>query len=159
MINVAEGQKNPVDMVKNKIKEDSVLALKNHDNVRVGVLRYLISLIDKKEMQLPLGEMKEDDEMRVLQKELKNKEEAKEMFLKGNRNDLVEQLDYEIKILKEYLPQAMSEEEIQKVVDEVFLEKGANFGLVMKEVMVKLNGRVGGDVISKLVKQKISDSN
>jgi len=146
-------------MVKNKIKEDSVLALKNHDNVRVGVLRYLISLIDKKEMQLPLGEMKEDDEMRVLQKELKNKEEAKEMFLKGNRNDLVEQLDYEIKILKEYLPQAMSEEEIQKVVDEVFLEKGANFGLVMKEVMVKLNGRVGGDVISKLVKQKISDSN
>lgn len=146
-------------MVKNKIKEDSVVALKNHDNVRVDVLRYLISLIDKREMQLPVGEMKEDEEMRVLQKELKNKEEAKEMFLKGNRNDLVEQLEYEIKILKEYLPQAMGEEEIQKVVDEVFLEKGSNFGLVMKEVMNKLNGRVGGDVISKLVKQKISDSN
>ena len=159
MTNVAEGQKNPEDMVKNKIKDDSVVALKNHDNAKVDVLRYLISLIDKREMQLPPGEMKENEEMKVLQKELKNKEEAKEMFLKGNRNDLVEQLEYEIKILKEYLPQAMSEEEIQKVIDEVFSEKGANFGLLMKEVMSKLNGRVGGEMISKLVKQKISDSN
>jgi len=146
-------------MVKNKIKEDSVLALKNHDNARVDVLRYLVSLIDKREMQLPIGEMKEDEEMRVLQKELKNKEEAKELFLKGNRNDLVEQLDYEIKILKEYLPQAMSENEISELVNESIRNNGNNFGVVMKEIMTKLNGRVGGDVISKLVKQKISDSN
>jgi hypothetical protein len=150
-------------MVKNKIKEDSVLALKNHDNKKVDVLRYLVSLIDKREMQLPVGEMEDNEEMRVLQKELKNKEEAKEMFLKGNRNDLVEQLDYEIEILKEYLPKAMDEKEVQKVVDDVFLDKGSpsagGFGLVMKEVMTRLSGRVSGDIISKLVKQKISDSN
>ena len=146
-------------MVKNKIKEDSVLALKNHDNKKVEVLRYLISLIDKREMQLPVGEMKEDEEMRVLQKELKNKEESKEMFIKGNRNDLVEQLDNEIEILKEYLPKAMGEEEICELVNESIKNNGKNFGVVMKDIMSKLNGRVGGDVISKLVKQKISDSN
>lgn len=146
-------------MIKNKIKEDSVLALKNHDNRRVDVLRYIISLIDKRELQLPVGEMNDGEEMKVLQKELKNKEESKEMFLKGNRDDLALQLDYEISILKDYLPQAMSEDEVAKLVDESIKNNGNNFGVIMKDVMNKLNGQVGGDLVSKLVKQKISGSN
>lgn len=146
-------------MIKNKIKEDSVLALKNHDNRRVDVLRYLVSLIDKRELQLPVGEMNDGEEMKVLQKELKNKEESKEMFLKGNRDDLALQLDYEISILKDYLPQAMSEDEVAKLVDESIKNNGNNFGVIMKDVMNKLNGQVGGDLVSKLVKQKISGSN
>jgi uncharacterized protein len=159
VINVVEGLKNLEDMIKNKIKEDSVLALKNHDNRRVDVLRYLISLIDKRELQLPVGEMNDGEEMKVLQKELKNKEESKEMFLKGNRDDLALQLDYEISILKDYLPQAMSEDEVAKLVDESIKNNGNNFGVIMKDVMNKLNGQVGGDLVSKLVKQKISGSN
>lgn len=145
--------------MKDKIKADSIVALKNHDNVRVGVLRYLISLIDKKELQLPPGQMTEAEEVQVLRKELKDKGEAREMFLKAGREDLVKELDYEISVVKEYLPQEMNLEELEKIVDEAVAAEGANFGTVMKTVMTKVAGRVGGDKISALVKQKLDTRN
>lgn len=144
-------------MLKDRIKQESVEALKNHDQRLVDVLRFLISLIDKKELQLPAGKMVESDEIGVLRKELKNKEESREMFAKAGRDDLVEQMDYEIEIVKKYLPAELSREDIEKLVSEVVVEKGNNFGLVMKEVMVKLSGSVDGGVISEIVKARISN--
>jgi len=143
-------------MLRDKLKQDSVNALKAHDQARVDVLRFLISLIDKKELQLPVGQMKEEDEIIVLRKELKNKDESREMFVKGNREDLVKQLDYEIEVLKAYLPVELNQETVAAIVDEVINEKGKNFGFVMKEVMNRLAGQVGGDIVSRLVKEKIS---
>lgn len=142
--------------MKDKIKADSVAALKNHDGVRVGVLRYLISLIDKKELQLPPGQMTEAMEVAVLRKELKDKQEAREMFVKGERSDLVKEIDYEIAVVSEYLPAEMSEEELDKIVDEAVNGAGGNFGAAMKTAMTKVAGRVGGDTISALVKLKLS---
>ena len=78
-------------MWRNKIKVDADEALKLGDSEKVGVLRYLISIIDKKALTLPPDLMTEKDELGVLQKELKNKQEAREMFEKGNRVDLVAQ--------------------------------------------------------------------
>ena len=144
-------------MLKDKLKKNSVEALKNRDSKRVEVLRFLVSLIDKKELQLPVGQMTEVDELGVLKKELKNKEEAKEMFIKGNRSDLVEQMDYEIAVVKEYLPPEISNEKIEEVVNQTIEEKGNNFGLIMKEVMIKLGGMVDGGVVSRIVKEKISN--
>jgi len=143
-------------MLKDKLKRDSTEALKNHDQKMVDTLRFLISLIDKKELSLPVGEMTEAEEVRVLRKELKNKEESREMFVKGGRNDLVAQLDYEIEIVKSYLPAEITEDQIKKVVDEVIGGKENNFGLVMKEVMTKLGGEVEGLVVAKIVKEKLS---
>lgn len=143
-------------MMRNKLKQDSFDALKNRDNKRVDVLRFLISLIDKKELQLPPGGLTETEEISVLRKELKNKEESREMFLKAGRQDLVDQLDYEIVVVKEYLPAEISEEKVKEIVDQVITEKGNNFGLIMKEVMIKTGGAVDGGVISKIVKEKIN---
>ena len=143
-------------MIRDNLKQDSFNALKNRDNKRVDVLRFLISLIDKKELQLPPGGMTEAEEMIVLRKELKNKEESKEMFLKGGRQDLVDQLDYEIIVVKEYLPAEISEDKIKEIVTEVIIEKGKeNFGLIMKEVMAKTGGGVDGGVVSRIVKENI----
>lgn len=142
-------------MLKDKLRQNSIEALKNHDSKRVEVLRYLVSLIDKRELQLPVGKMTEGDELGVLRKELKNKEEAKELFFKGNRSDLVEQMDYEIAVVKEYLPPEMNQEQIEQIVENVIREKGNNFGLVMKETMVKLGGVTDGGVVSKIVKNKL----
>jgi hypothetical protein len=142
-------------MLKDRLKKNSIEALKNRDPKRVDVLRFLVSLIDKKELQLPVGQMTEADELSVLRKELKNKEEAKELFLKGNRPDLVSQMDYEIMVVKEYLPAEISEEKIKEIVQQVIEEKGNNFGLIMKETMVKLNGGVDGGVVSRIVKEVI----
>lgn len=144
-------------ILRDKIKKESVEALKSHNQKLVDVLRFLISLIDKKEMQLPVGKMTENDEMGVLRRELKNKEESREMFLKANRTDLVEQLDYEIEVVKGYLPPEITKEQIEQTVAEVITEKGNNFGLVMKEVMTKLGGSVDGGVISEVVKARISN--
>jgi len=143
-------------MLRDNLKKESIEALKSHNQKLVDVLRFLISLIDKKEMQLPVGKMTESDEIGVLRKELKNKEESREMFLKANRTDLVEQLDYEIEIVKGYLPAEITKEQIEQTVVDVITEKGNNFGLVMKEVMSKLGGSVDGGVISQIVKEKIS---
>ena len=143
-------------MLKDKLKRDSTEALKNHDQKMVDTLRFLISLIDKKELSLPVGEMTEAEEIRVLRKELKNKEESREMFVRGDRSDLVAQLDYEIEIVKSYLPAEITEDQIKKVVDEVIGGKENNFGLVMKEVMTKLGGEVEGLVVAKIVKEKLS---
>ena len=143
-------------MLKDKLKKDSAEALKNHNQKMVDTLRFLISLIDKKELSLPVGEMTEAEEVRVLRKELKNKEESREMFVKGGRNDLVAQLDYEIEIVKSYLPAEITEDQIKKVVDEIIGGKENNFGLVMKEVMTKLGGEVEGLVVAKIVKEKLS---
>lgn len=139
--------------MRNKLKQDSFDALKNRDNKRVDVLRFLISLIDKKEMQLPPGGMTENEEIAVLRKELKNKEESKEMFSKASRQDLVDQLDYEIAIVKEYLPAEMSEEKIAEIVKEAIGQVGDNFGLIMKEVKVRTGGAVDGGVVSGIVKK------
>lgn len=156
-INAAVGLKVLEDtMLKNKLKKDTVEAVKNHDQRKVDALRFLVSLIDKKEMSLPVGQMTEADEVKVLRKELKNKEEAKEMFAKGNRGDLVAQLDYEIELVKSYLPAEITEDEIRKVVGEVVEAGEVNFGLVMKEVMIRLKGEAEGSLVSKIVKEKLS---
>lgn len=141
--------------MRDKLKQDSIDSLKAHNQARVDVLRFLISLIDKRELQLPPGSMTEAEELMVMRKELKNKEESREMFLKGNRDDLVKSLDYEMSVLKEYLPTDISEEDLLKLVDEAIVIAGSNFGLVMKEVLKKAEGRVGGDRVSKIVKEKL----
>ena len=144
-------------MLKDKLKQESLLALKGGDKFRLEVLRYLISLIDKREMQLPVGEMEEDDEVNVLKKELKNKEESVKMFKEASRPDLYEPLYEEIKIVKEFLPKEMGEAEVEKIVDEVMAEiGGGDFGSVMREVMKKVAGRAGGEMVSAKVRAKLN---
>ncbi len=140
-------------MIRDKLQKDSFEALKARDNKLVDVLRFLKSVIDKKEMQLPPGSLTEVEETKILNKELKDKEESKEMFLKAGRNDLVEQLDYEIEVVKRYLPEKISEDQLVKMVEEIISQKGNNFGMVMKEVMAKTAGSVDGSVISRIVKE------
>jgi hypothetical protein len=86
---------------------------------------------------------------------MKNKEESREMFLKGGRQDLVDELDYEIEVVKEYLPAEISEDKVAEIVEQTIAEKGNNFGMIMKEVMIKTGGAVDGSVISKIVKEKL----
>lgn len=151
-------------MLRNKLKINADEALKLGDSKKVGVLRYLISIIDKKGLTMPPDSMTEKDELVVLQKELKNKQEAKEMFEKGGRNDLVEEQNYEIEILKKYLPEAMDNAELEKIVDGVILNLCKDmekpyapnmFGNIMKEVGVIVNGKAEGSEIAKIVKTKL----
>ena len=145
-------------LLRDKLHQESQEALKTGDKAKVSVLRFLISILDKRGMQLPLGKMTPADELLVLQKELKNKNEAKAMFEEAGRKDLVEEVDYEISVLKKYLPEQMEEIEVEKVVMEVLAgNKDLNFGQVMGMVMAKLQGKADGTVVSKMVKEKLGE--
>ena len=144
-------------LLKDQLKKESVEALKAGNKKKVGMLRYLVSLLDKKEMQLPPGQMKSGDELAVLKKELKNKEESREMFEKAKRAELVAEVEEEIVLVKKYLPQEMGEDELKKIIDEVLGQnEGANFGQIMGQVMAKTEGRADGTLVAKMVSQKIS---
>ncbi len=143
-------------MLRARLKSEVIDFLKKGDRKRVEVLRYLVSLLDKRELQLPVGTMNEEEELVVLSKELKNKLESREIFLKANRGDLVEQLEFEIEVLKGYLPEALSEEEVERMVDELVARLGKDMGKVMREARATLGGRVDGAKLAEVVKAKIA---
>lgn len=142
-------------MWRDQIKQEVIVALKSGNKKKVEVLRFLVSLIDKRELQLPPDGLTEVEEINVLRKELRNKEEARDMFLKANREDLVKEQDYEIEIVKSYLPKELDEEELRKIVKKIISEKGNNFGAVMGETMKMVVGKASGDVVSKIVKEEL----
>lgn len=145
-------------MWRDQIKQEVVVALKSGDKKKVEVLRFLVSLIDKRELQLPPEGLTEAEEINVLRKELRNKEEAREMFLKAGRDDLVKEQDYEIEIVKSYLPKELEEKEIREMVVKVIDEKGKNFGMVMGETMKIVAGKASGDLVAKIVKEEMDQS-
>ena len=153
--NVAKDPKNQEDMWRDQIKQEVVVALKSGDKRKVEVLRFLVSLIDKRELQLPPDGLTEVEEINVLRKELRNKQEAREMFLKASRDDLVKEQDYEIEIVKSYLPKELEEGEIREMVGKIIREKGNNFGAVMGETMKNVAGKASGDVVAKIVKEEL----
>ena len=153
--NVARDLKNREDMWRDQIKQEVVVALKSGDKKKVEVLRFLVSLIDKRELQLPPEGLTEAEEINVLRKELRNKQEAREMFLKASRDDLVKEQDYEIEIVKSYLPKELEEGEIREMVGKIIREKGNNFGAVMGETMKNVAGKASGDVVAKIVKEEL----
>lgn len=136
-----------------QLKSEVVLAVKAKDSRRATALRFLISLIDKRGLQLPPDGLTEAEVLNVLQKEMKNKVEDKETYLSANRSDLVAELDYEIEQLRAFLPAELSQEEIKKGIEEIVGRVGNNFSLVMREAMAKYKGRVDGGIVSGMVKE------
>ena len=104
--------------------------------------------------------MNESDILKVLKKEAKKRKEASIAFEKGNRPQLKEKEDTELKIILEYLPEEISDEELNKLVDEVLSNHQEasmqDFGTIMKEVMAKTDNQVDGSRVSGLVKGKLS---
>ncbi len=143
-------------MLCDQIKNQAVEALKSGNGKKANALRFLVSLIDKRALQLPPGEMSEAEEINVLRKELKNKEEAKTMFAKGGRQDLVKEQEEEIELVKSYLPQEMDETKLREIVKKIVAEKGNNFGAVMGESMKAVAGQAGGELVSKIVKEELA---
>ena len=142
-----------------KINEDLKEAMKNKDNFKLGVIRMI-----KGAMQLakksPREELTDDDVIDVLSKQVKMRKEAIEQFEKAGRNDLVEQNKKEIEILSSYMPEALSDEEINKIFDEIFDEvkptSSKDMGLIMKTVTPLVKGKADMSLVSKLIKERLS---
>ena len=108
-------------------------------------------------------ELDDNEVIAVISKQIKTRRESIVEFKKGNRNDLVEQTEKEIDILNEYMPEQLSEEEIEKVIldafEEVKPQSSSDMGKIMKYVTPKLTGKADMSLVSKIVKNKISNIN
>lgn len=146
-------------MLLEKIQSDLKEALKAKDEVEISTLRFLLSSIHNREIELRVEKKTLTDEevIKVIQRQVKERKESIEAFKKGKREDLVKKEQKELQILSNYFPQQISEKEMKKMVEDVIKEIGAtgpsDFGKVMGAVMLRARGRAEGEVVARIVKE------
>jgi uncharacterized protein YqeY len=142
-----------------KILEEMKQAMKANDKIRLSAIRMIRSSLKNKEIELR-KKLEDEDIFKVIQGMVRKGEESIEQFQAGGRSDLVEKEKAEIEVLKSFLPQPISQEEIIKVIDETIHETQSSslkdLGKVMKAVMPKLGGKADGKVINQLVRERLS---
>jgi len=142
-----------------RLIEEMKQAMKSNDKTRLSTIRMIRSTVKNKEIELrkPLDD---DAILRVIQGMVKKNEDSIEQFKAGGRMDLVEKETKEIEIMKSFLPQPLSREEVLSVIDQTIEETKASslkdLGKVMKTVMPKLGGKVDGALVNQLVKERLS---
>ncbi len=141
-------------MIIDQIDADLKAALKDKNETSVSALRNLKAAVKNVEIEKQTA-LTDDEVLKVIAKKVKQHKDSIDSFQTGNRADLVANETAQMKILEKYLPQQMSEAEVEKIVTEVISSlnaTAADFGKVMKAVVAKVAGQSDGQVISKLVK-------
>ena len=134
-------------------------AMLARDDVRRDALRLILSSLRsaEKELQRPLHD---DEELQVLQRERKRRLEAAEAFRAGGRTEKAEAEEGELAVLEEFMPEPLSDEALEKIVDDAIAENGAtslrDLGRVMADVMPQVAGRADGSAVSQLVREKLA---
>jgi uncharacterized protein len=146
--------------LRDKISEDLVSAMKTKEAARLSVLRMMKAAIRNKEIDTR-QELEDAQAIPVLLSLIKQRKDSIEQFTKGGRLDLADKETAEIKVIEEYLPAAVTDEEIGRIVDAVIGEMAVtsikDMGKVMKACMARFAGRpVDGAKISELVKAKLT---
>jgi uncharacterized protein YqeY len=139
-----------------KILADLKTALKQRNSERMAALRLLVA--DFHNAQIEKNQkLSEADEVQVLQKAAKQREESIEAYKKGKREDLVKKEEAELQIIKEYLPQQLNEEQIRQVISNLpgWEEAKTDFGQAMHLAMEKLKGQAEGSLVAKVVREML----
>jgi uncharacterized protein YqeY len=143
-----------------QIEKDFKDALRAGDEQRKSTLRMVLSAIKLVEVDKG-GSLEEGEVLVILQKEIKLRRESIADAEKAGRSDMISDLEAEISILEGYLPQALSQEEIEALAKEAIAIEGAaslqDMGKVMKVLMPKVQGRADGSLVSQTVRQLLSD--
>ena len=142
-----------------RIQADLTAATKGQDRPRVAALRLLMDGLQKEAKQAR-GDLDAKREIAVLKRQRKQCAEAAEAYRKGGRADAAAAEESEVAIIDGYLPEQISEDELQKLVADALAETGADsqrdMGKVMSAVMEKAAGRADGRRVSELVKERLS---
>jgi len=143
-----------------KINKDLINAQKSKDELTLNCLRMLKSAIKYQAIQNKKDSLEESQIIEIITKQIKQRKDSAEAYKKADRTDLLNKEESEIKVLSAYLPEALSDEELNKVIKEAISKTGAqskaDMGKVMKEVMTAVRGRADGSKISQLVSQNLS---
>jgi hypothetical protein len=145
--------------IKSKIEEGLKAALKQKDTVRLSILRMLLAAIKNKEVE-KIRALTEDEFYALVKTSVKQHLESIESFKKGNRQDLVDKEEKELEILKEFLPAALTDEDLSKEIEGAIVTLEAksqkDMGKVIKHLMEKYPGRIDGKVLSGMVLKRLS---
>jgi len=144
-----------ITTIESEIKE----AMKSREAERRDALRLIVNALkgSEKELQRPLSD---DEELQVLQRERKKRVEAAEAFRAGGREEQAATEERELAILEEFMPEPLSEDEVEDIVDNAIAEVGAtsmaDLGRVMADVMPQIAGRADGSTVSQIVREKLA---
>ena len=146
--------------LKDQITSDLTAAMKAKDAERTSTLRMVKAAIMHREKE-GSGALSDDDVLKLLRSQLKQRRDSVEQYQNAGRQDLVDKETAEIGVIESYLPQAASQEEVDRAVTDAIAETGAtsmkDMGAVMKGAMAKLAGKnADGRMVSETVKNKLA---
>jgi uncharacterized protein YqeY len=145
--------------MKDRLRKDLHQAMKNKDSFRTGTIRMMMAEVTNKEKETG-NPASEEDILKTFSSMLRKRKEAISQYKQGKREDLAQKEKAEMDIIEEFLPQQLTEEEIRKEAQAVIAETGAvdmkAMGKVMGILTKKLTGRAQGGVISRIVKEELS---
>ena len=142
-----------------RIEDELKQARLSRDDERRDALALILASLKsaQKELQRPLSE---DEELQVLQRERKKRVEASEAFEAAGREEQADMEEFELEVLEEFMPEPLSEEELEEIIDDVIAEVGAtsirDLGRVRADVMPQVSGRTDGSAVSQLVREKLA---
>lgn len=139
-----------------KISEDLKQAMKSKDVETTSALRMLVAAARNKEISLRekgTAELTDEQIIEVVASEIKKRRDSIEAYAKGGRPELADKEASEIKILEEYLPEPMSDGELEKIIKEIIASGVSDFGRAMGQTMAKVKGKADGKKVGELVKK------
>ncbi len=147
--------------IKNRVLDDIKQAMRAKETLTLTTLRTLHAAIKQKEIdERPDGDLSDGDTLQVINAMIKQRRESAEQYLQGNRPELAEKEESEISIYQNYLPEQLSEEEVNQAVEEAISNASSTGMQAMGEVMGALRGKLLGradmGLVSRLVKGKLS---
>ncbi len=151
-------------MLKTKLKDELIKAMKDKDKLKVSTLRMVNASI--KDLEISQRTNNQEDEISdnkiidILVKMVKQRKEAADTYKQGNRDDLSKKELDEIKIIEEYLPKQLSEDEIIKIIEDLISKNNisdiSGMGLLMSEIKKKYSGQLDLGLASKIIKDRIN---
>ena len=139
--------------------KDMTAAMKEQDKFKLSVLRMLKSSLQLEKISKN-HELSDEEVIAVIKKQVKMRKDSMVEYEKYGKADEVENLKKEVEVLSTYLPEELSEDEINKVLDEIFdelkPESMKDMGRVMKEATARFAGRADGSMVSNLVKERLN---
>ncbi|MCI8361729.1 MAG: GatB/YqeY domain-containing protein [Clostridia bacterium] len=146
-------------MLKEKLLEDMKVSMRDKNVIRKNVIQMVRAAILQVEKDKQI-ELTDEQIIDVIAKESKKRKDSLADYEKSEREELIEQINEEIKILAEYLPKPLSKEELEKIIEEVITQVGATtmkeMGVVMKAVKEKVGASADGKTINEIVKNKLN---
>src|SRR3989440_11177146 len=142
-----------------RLEQEVREAMLARDGARRDALRLILSSLKsaEKDLQRPLSD---EEELQVLQRERKRRHEAAQAFRDGGREEQAAGEESELAVLEEFMPEPLSEEELERIVDDAIAENGAtslrDMGRVMADVMPQVAGRADGSAVGQLVREKLA---